>query len=180
MRALAAAGAEELVGVCGGANADRVAALGADRVVDYGQRPWGLQLADEPPFDTVFDCVGGRDTEAEAAAVLQPNGHLLTLCGPMRFLGGQRQSWLAIAKTLAYIAWRMLSSRVRGPRYTLLSGSEPNLSAVETLLLERNIRPSIDAAHAFERDDVAAALESLGGTRSGGKLVVSVAPDVGA
>ncbi len=179
VQTLAAAGAEEIVGVCSGANAARVSALGAERVVDYTQGPWGVQLADEAPFDLVFDCVGGKDTEAEARAVLRQDGHLLTLCGPIRFLGGRRLSWFGITRALAYIAWRMLSSRVRGPRYTLLSGSEPDWSAVQTLLLERDIRPSIDAVHRFERDEVAAALERLGGTGSGGKLVVAVAPDGG-
>ncbi|MFT5455709.1 MAG: NADPH:quinone reductase-like Zn-dependent oxidoreductase [Myxococcota bacterium] len=177
VQALAAAGAQEIVGVCSGANAARVTALGAGRVVDYGQSPWGEQLADEPPFDTVFDCVGGRDTEAEALAVLRLDGDLLTLCGPMRLLGGRRLSWLTITRTLAYIAWRMISSRVRGPRYTLLSGSEPEWSAVEALLLERDIRPSIDALHPFERDEVASALESVVGNRRQGKQVVVVRPD---
>ena len=177
VQALAAAGAHEIVGVCSGANADRVTALGAGRVVDYGHSPWGRQLADEPPFDIVFDCVGGRDTEAEALSVLPPDGHLLTLCGPMRFLGGRRLSWLTITRTLAYIAWRMLSSRVRGPRYTLLSGSEPNWSAVDRLLLLPDIRPSIDAVREFERDDVASALDSVVGNRRQGKQVILLRPD---
>jgi|GEM_PF-350955 len=179
VQALVAAGAKEVVGVCSGANAAHVTALGAGRVVDYTDAPWGQQLADGAPFDTVFDCVGGRDTEAEALAVLSRDGHLVTLCGPMRFLGGQRLSWLRITQVLAYIAWRMLSSRVRGPRYTLLSGSEPDWSAVEELLLERDIRPSIDAVHPFERDEVAAALDCVVSNRSRGKLVVSVAPEGG-
>lgn len=177
VQALAAAGAREIVGVCRGANAARVTALGAGRVVDYGQVPWGRQLAHEARFDIVFDCVGGRDTEAEALAVLRPDGHLLTLCGPMRLLGGRRLSWLTITRTLTYIGWRFLSSRVRGPRYTFLSGSEPNWSAVETLLLERDIRPTIDTVHRFERDEVASALESVVGNRRQGKQVVAVRPD---
>ena len=177
VQALVAAGAREVVAVCSGSNAVRVTELGAGRVVDYGQGPWGRQLADEAPFDIVFDCAGGRDTEAEALAVLRPDGQLLTLCGPMRLLGGRRLSWLTIARTLGYIAWRMLSSRVRGPRYTLLSAGEPDWSAVETLLLERDIRPSIDALHRFERDEVASALESVVSNRRQGKQVVAVRPD---
>ena len=177
VQALTAAGATEVVGVCSGSNAARVTAWGADRVVDYTQGPWGRQLAAEASFDTVFDCVGGADTEAEALTVLRRDGHLLTLCGPIRFLGGRRLSWFGITRALAYIAWRMLFSRVRGPRYTLLSGSEPDWSAVETLLLERGIRPSIDAVHRFERDEVAAAIRCLTSERSRGKQVVSVGPD---
>jgi NADPH:quinone reductase-like Zn-dependent oxidoreductase len=177
VQALAAAGAKEIVGICSGANAAHVTALGADRVLDYTKGPWGQQLAgDEAPFDAVFDCVGGRDTEAEALTVLRRDGHLVTLCGPMRFLGGQRLSWFKITQALVYIGWRMLSSRVRGPRYTLLSGTDPDWSAVEALLLERGIRPSIDAIHRFERDEVAAAIECLVSNRSRGKLVVSVGP----
>lgn len=179
VRALVAAGASTVVGVCSGANAAHVTALGADRVVDYTEGAWSQQLlaGDAPSYDTVFDCVGGRDTEAEALAVTRRGGHLLTLCGPMRFLGGQRHSWLGITQALAYIAWRMLSSRVRGPRYTLLSGSEPDWSAVDTLLIERGIRPTIDAVHRFERDEVAAAIDCLVSHRSQGKQIVAVGPE---
>lgn len=178
VQSLRAAGAKEVVGVCSGANAEHVMTLGADRVVDYTVEFWGQQLAStDAPFDAVFDCVGGRDTEAEALAVLRPEGHLLTLCGPMRFLGGQRLPWRKITQALAYIAWRMISSRIWGPRYTLLSGSEPDWSAVERLITGQDIRPSIDRVHRFERDEVAAAITSLSSSRTRGKLVVEVAPE---
>ncbi len=176
VQALAAADAQEVVGVCSTTNADRVEALGAATVVDYGQGPWGRQLAEESSFDIVFDCVGGRDTEAEAMAVLRPDGHLLTLCGPMRFLGGRRHSWFTITRTLSYVAWRMLSSRVRGPRYTLLSGSEPDWAAVDTLLLQRDIRPRIAAVHRYDRDAVASAFDAVVGNRRDGKQFVVLRP----
>jgi len=178
VQALVAAGAREVVGVCSGANAEHVRALGASRVVDYGSAPWGQQLAAESDaFDTVFDCVGGRDTEADALAILKPDGHFLTLCGPMRFAGDQRMSWGKILGTLGYIAWRTFASRFKGPRYILLSGSTPDWSAAETLLFEPDIRPAIDRVVPYQREDVAEAFECLMSNRSRGKWVVAVDPD---
>jgi NADPH:quinone reductase-like Zn-dependent oxidoreductase len=178
VQALVAAGAKQVVGVCSGTNAKHVESLGANHVVDYTRVSWGDQLrADGAVFDAVYDCVGGRDTEVEALTVLEPDGHLLTLCGPMRFLGGERLSAVEITKALAYIARRMATSRVRGPRYTLLSGTNPDWAAVQQWLLEPGVLPSIDRIYPYEREEVANAIGELTSNRSGGKLLVAVDPD---
>lgn len=178
VQALVHAGASEVVGVCSGANAQHVTSLGAGRVVDYTKGPWSRQLGvDVAPFDLVFDCVGGRDTEAHALEVLHGRGHLVTLCGPIRFLGGTRLPWTSKARAIAYIMRRSLWSRLRGPRYTFLSGTEPDWSALNHYLLEPAIKPIIDIVHRFDRDEVAAAMRGVTTSRSKGKRVVSIRPD---
>jgi alcohol dehydrogenase len=163
--------------ICSEANTDRVLALGAHRVVDYARAPWGEQLADSDAFDTVFDCVGGLDTEAEALRVLQAGGHLLTLCGPERFPGDRRMSSVELARMLGYIAWRTLSSRFKGPRYTMASGTEPDWSVVQRTLIDHDIRPSIEKVYPYQQEDVAEAFRHLASHRNRGKLVIAVDPD---
>ena len=175
VQALAAAGATQVVGVCSAANTDRVLSLGAHVVVDYTRGPWGQQLAeDSKSYDLVFDCVGGMDTEAEAIRILRPDGHLLTLCGPERFPGDRRLSAFELTRMMGYIAWRTIFSRVKGPRYTLASGSAPDWAHVQTTLIDRNIRPSIEKVYPFRLSDVAEAIRHLSSHRNRGKLVVDI------
>ena len=106
--------------------------------------------------------------------MLHAGGHLLTLCGPERFPGDRRLSAVELARMLGYIAWRTLSSRFKGPRYTLASGTEPDWSLVQSILIDHDIRPSIDKVYPYQREDVAEAFRHLASHRNRGKLVVAV------
>lgn len=70
-----AAGASEVVAVCSGRNAEWVAELGADRVVDYET----ADFTDEP-FDAVIDCIGNRSV-ADIARCLRQGGTHVVLAG---------------------------------------------------------------------------------------------------
>lgn len=172
---LSAAGAEVL-GVCSGRNADMVSALGARRVLDYTKGSFGDVLAAEPTtVARVFDCVGGRDTEAQAMKILPRNGRFLTLVGPERFVGETRLGWTKITKMLSYTLWRLLGSRVGGPRYVFVGPLAPPWEQIERLVLAPDIRPTIDREVAFERDAVAEAIEYVASHRARGKVVIRVA-----
>jgi hypothetical protein len=70
----------------------------------------------------------------------------------------------------------MATSRVRGPRYTFLSGTKPDWAAVHRWLLDPGILPSVDRIYPYEREEVAQAIGELTNNRSGGKLLVAVNP----
>ena len=179
VQALAAAGAREVVGVCGPSSTDHVLRQGASRILDYKRQPWASQLDSErETFDLVFDCIGGRDTELEARRVLKAEGQMLTLCGPIPFLGGQRLSWIEILGALGHIGWRTLESRIRGPRYTLLSGTALDWEALDRWLLAYKIVPAIEAVHPYEQRAVAQAFARLVGSPSRGKLVIALHPEI--
>ncbi|MFT4086890.1 MAG: NAD(P)-dependent alcohol dehydrogenase [Gordonia sp. (in: high G+C Gram-positive bacteria)] len=63
----------QVTGVCSGANADLVASLGAQRVVDYTRTP--LSESTER-YDVVFDAVGNL-TRADASRLLKLGGRLI-------------------------------------------------------------------------------------------------------
>ncbi|GAA4911044.1 NAD(P)-dependent alcohol dehydrogenase [Streptomonospora salina] len=64
----------EVTGVCSGANAEAVASLGADEVVDYTARDF-TRIGER--FDTVFDAVG-TSSYARCRRLLKPGGAYLT------------------------------------------------------------------------------------------------------
>ena len=84
-------GAGHVAAVCSGRNAELVASLGADDVIDYTQAD---ALAADVPYDIIYDTVGVHDHES-ARAALTPEGTYLTLvpvAGIDFFIPGQ-SSW---------------------------------------------------------------------------------------
>ncbi|MCA9707251.1 MAG: NAD(P)-dependent alcohol dehydrogenase [Myxococcales bacterium] len=176
---LDAAGAE-VVGVCSGRNAELVRALGARRVLDYTQGAFGDALvADGTEVAYVFDFVGGRDVEAQARRILPRSGRFVTIVGPERFVGETRLGWTRIARMLGYTLWRMLASRTRGPRYVFAGPLAPPWAEIERLVLEPEIRPTIDREVTFEVDAVAEAIRYVASHRARGKVVIRVADEPG-
>jgi hypothetical protein len=82
-----------VVAVCSGSNAETVKRLGAQEVVDYKLGGFGEQLSNTntnngaEKFDVVFDFVGGKDTEREAAKILRKGGKFITAVGPAKAVG---------------------------------------------------------------------------------------------
>lgn len=150
---------------------------GTDAADDVAADDAIADVPEDSEQDVEGDAGTETDTEAHALEVLHGRGHLVTLCGPIRFLGGTRLPWTSIARAIAYIMRRSLWSRFRGPRYTFLSGTEPDWSALNHYLLEPAIKPIIDIVHRFDRDEVAAAMRGVTSSRSKGKRVVSIRPD---
>lgn len=66
-----------VTGVCSGANAGLVNALGADDTIDYKQTDFGAQ--GWSTYDKVFDLVGGREVETAACRTLKRKGRFVTL-----------------------------------------------------------------------------------------------------
>lgn len=72
-----ALGASTVVGVCSGRNAEMVRDLGADRVVDYRSEPFPDALADDEPYDLVFDAIG-RHSLAKCKRIMTRRGAYVT------------------------------------------------------------------------------------------------------
>lgn len=162
-------------GVASAANTERVLGQGARGVIDYRQGPFGKQLrARGLPFDHAFDCLGGRETESQALAVLDRRGAFLTICGPERYVGERRLSFFQLAAMLGYIFRRSLLSTFRGPRYRLVGPMAPDWAAIERLLLGPGIVPPIDRVVPFDRRAMSEAIAYVGSHRAHGKVVIAL------
>ncbi|KAL1915242.1 uncharacterized protein VTP21DRAFT_7518 [Calcarisporiella thermophila] len=79
-----------VVGVCSGKNAGYARELGADRVIDYTQQAFEIELAAEEQFDVVLDLVGGNDYYYRAKPLIKQGGRYVTAVGPLSHIGAER------------------------------------------------------------------------------------------
>ncbi len=94
-----------VTGVCSGANRELVAALGADRVIDYTTQDF---LAEGKSYDIVVDCVGNAPFE-QIQASISPGGALLLVIADLRAIllapsRSRRSGKLVTADTVQYTA----------------------------------------------------------------------------
>lgn len=161
--------------VCSGANTVFARSYGADDVVDYTKDDFGdVAIRQGVQYDSVFDCVGGRDIEASAFRSLKKSGVFETVVGPLRYIGEQKLSWPAFAKVMGHIVWRMLSTRLNGgPRYTF-GEKYPRFVIKDAMdqLLEHEIRMPVVATVPFEIEAIRNAVRSLTTHRTKGRTVI--------
>ena len=146
---LAARAGAEVVGVCGAAHAERAYRLGCSLVVDYHGDPWDgvLRANGVGRIDRVLDLVGGRDNEDAGRRVLGTDGIFVTVVGPERFIGDRALGWVGVLAVLARVGYRIVSSRIRGPRYVLTGpgpGGGKELAAVAGAAVA-GVLPPIDS-----------------------------------
>ncbi len=161
-----------VTGVCSSRNVELVKSIGAEKVIDYTKGPFEKQLK-EIKFDRVIDCIGGKDTEAQAMKILKKNGRFVTLCGPDKYIGETRNSKWEIFKMFSYISLRAFISMLIRPRYIMAGiGSSPE--PIENLILKNSIKPPIDQKLYLDEKSVRDGITYVASHRARGKVVISV------
>jgi NADPH:quinone reductase-like Zn-dependent oxidoreductase len=169
----------EVIGVCGQANKERAYRLGCSLVLDYHGEPWDQRLRAKGGVrvDRVLDTVGGRDVEIAGRGVLGKDGIFVTIVGPKRFIGDQWLGWSGALAILAHVGYRMIASRVRGPRYVLTGPSfrgGKGLAAVAGAA-GAGIVPPIDSTVPFELEPMRQALRRAAAHQNRGRIVIQMA-----
>jgi len=164
----------QVTGICSGANRELVLSLGTTRVVDYTKGDFAAQMSGTL-MDYVIDCVGGRDSEAQALRILKKTGRFVTLCGPEKYIGESRLSKGGIAAMLGYVLWRYFMSKISGPRY-IMAGIGSSLEPLQTLVLDNAIKPPIDSRLSFDEKAVREGLARISTHRARGKIIIEINP----
>jgi NADPH:quinone reductase-like Zn-dependent oxidoreductase len=161
-----------VTGVCSSRNTELVISLGADRVIDYTKGSFENQVEGEK-FDRVIDCIGGKDTEAQAIKILKKSGLFVTLCGPEKYIGETRNSKWGLFKMFSYISLKAFISMIIGPRYIMAGiGSSP--APIQNLILKNSIKPIIDRKLSLDENSVKDGIAYVASHRARGKVVISV------
>ncbi|WP_108862049.1 NAD(P)-dependent alcohol dehydrogenase [Ruegeria sp. Alg231-54] len=165
-----------VTGVCSGANAGLVNALGADDTIDYKHTDFGAQ--GRSTYDKVFDLVGGREVETAAYRTLKRKGRFITIVGPVRHIGERKLSWIELLLGVGHIVWRSIASRVWGPRYQFVA-SLPRHNAYAAMLsiAKHKIRSPIEAEIPFDLLEIQAAIKTLMSHRTRGRIVINFEAD---
>ncbi len=154
-----------------------VKGLGAKRVLNRNVKPFDEQLREAgSKVDVVFDFVGGRDTERRALSILKPGGKFITAVGPVAWIGEEKLGAWKIAGMFAYVARRMLFSRVfGGPTYTMRSFNKVDFAGIREFLIETGNRAVVEAVVPLERDAIRGALKNVIAHKTAGRVVIDVA-----
>ncbi|MGW9631355.1 NAD(P)-dependent alcohol dehydrogenase [Agromyces sp. NPDC055520] len=157
---LAKAAGAEVTGVCRGAKADHVGAIGADHVIDYTAEDF---TANAGRYDVVFDLVADHSL-GRVRRSLTPRGTLVlssgrggTVLGPMRRLAA------------ASVISPFVSQRLR-PLAAVRSGDD--LAELARRIDVGEVRPVVDRVFPLEEAASAVAMLESGEVR--GKIVIAV------
>jgi len=167
------------VAVCSAANAATVRRLGADEVVDYTAGPLSeqLQKLDAPPFDVVFDFVGGTETEETAATVLRRGGLFLTAVGPWRGLGDRKLSWREWWGWAGGLAGRLLCGGCCRRPYRYAMSMEPlplNADNFDKVVVEGGARGEVALEIPFTETALRDAIRRVASRHPGGKVIINM------
>ncbi len=173
---LAARAGARVIGVCGPAHAERAYRLGCALVLDYHLGPWdrSLRAQDGSRIDCVLDMVGGRDVEAAAERTLGREGVFVSVVGPERFIGDRALGWPGVLAALGRVAYRIVRSRIRGPRYVLAGPSAGGGKALAEVAeaAATGVVPPIDSVVPFELEAMRRALRRAAEHKNGGRIVI--------
>lgn len=167
----------EVIGVCGSAHVERAYQLGCSSVIEHDGEPWDHVLrAKGARIDRMLDLVGGRDVEDAGERLLGPEGIFVTVVGPERFIGDRALGWFRVLGVLAHVGYRIISSRIHGPRY-ILTG--PGLNGGKGLAevagaAAAGILPPIDSIVPFELEPMQDALRRAAAHQNNGRIVIQM------
>ena len=163
---IAKAAGAEVTAVCGAAKTEFVAALGADRVVDYrAQDVADLGVA----YDIVLD-IGGRSTLRRLRRLTVPGGTAVLVGGD-----DKNQVFGPFGRSLRALAW----SPFAGRRFVMLVAKEHRADLVPLARLGEQglLTPAVDRV--VPMADAASAITALAAGEVRGKAVLDVAGDLG-
>ena len=149
----------EVTAVCSDRNVEMVRALGADTVVDYttedvtvgGQR-----------FDVMLDNVGNHSAE-QVLAMVKPDARFVAISGP------KEGRWLGPIAHVARTALALRRTDVSFHQFTA-EARQDDLTTLAEWLADGTLVPQIDRMIGL--DDVAAALDEIGGGHTRAKILV--------
>ncbi len=108
--------------------------------------------------------------------MLGPEGIFVTVVGPERFIGDHALGWLRVLGVLGHVGYRIISSRIYGPRY-ILTGPGPNGGkglAEVAAAAGAGVLPPIDSIVPFELNPMQEALRRAAAHQNNGRIVIQM------
>jgi NADPH:quinone reductase-like Zn-dependent oxidoreductase len=151
----------EVTGVCSARNADLVASLGADHVVDYAREDF---TQSSQRYDALVDIAGSR-TLSECRRVLTPSGVLVGVGAPSkgRWIGPMRR-YVAMTLVAPVVSQKMT--------FFMAEQSRDDLAVLVGLLETGKVTPVIDRTYPLS--EVPQALRYLETGHARAKVVITI------
>ena len=162
--------------VCSGANVETVRRMGADEAVDYtASGGFGGALASADKFAVVFDFVGGREVEREAAPLIEKGGLYVTAVGERQYVGDRKLSASEFWSSVFRLMGRSLCG-CTAPYRWVMSGAYPPIKAEmwRAAVLEAGARAAVAEQVPFAEEPLRKALRRVGSHHAGGRVVLDL------
>jgi NADPH:quinone reductase len=153
----------DVMATCSGANAELVAEMGADLVIDYGAKDFvaeALDATDGEGVDVVLDTVGGP-TLVKSLEVLSPGGCLVSI----------------VPENLAGFSLEVLAPaffKNAEMHFHLMERDVETLDALARLMERGFLTPLVTETIPFDAERVGEAHRALAGGHTRGKIVISM------
>jgi NADPH:quinone reductase-like Zn-dependent oxidoreductase len=148
--------------VCSARNADLVAEIGADEVIDYGQQDF---TRGDRPYDLIVDIAGGHGWSA-LKRVLGPKASVVIVGGP------SVNRWLGPLSHSATIGLSSIRASQNVVPIFLAQLNQEDLAVLQGLLESGKIKPVIDRTYSLSETPEAIRYLEAGHAR--GKVVITV------
>jgi NADPH:quinone reductase-like Zn-dependent oxidoreductase len=147
-------------------NVKWVAALGADRVIDYKTEDYKTIVKDA---DIVFDTLG-KDYTLEAFQVIKQGGKVVSVVGPLDEESAQAfgMAEYKLPKELSKAA----SDKEATYKFIFMHPNGSHLGIIKTLIEDEKIKPIIDKVYSFSES--IEAFTHLASGRTKGKVVIKI------
>lgn len=150
---------------------EQVAALGADRLIDYHTEDFATVLHD---YDAVFDTLGGRALE-QSFQIIKPGGHVVSLSGipDGKFAAAyglpwwKRQLLVAASHRVTHLAKQAQANY----NFLFMHPSHVELEILTHLIEQERLHPVIDRVYPFSQLNQALSYAQAG--HAHGKIIVS-------
>ena len=147
-------------------NVEWVAALGADRVIDYKTEDYKTIVKDA---DIVFDTLG-RNYTAEAFQVIKEGGKVVSVVGPMDEASAKAfgMADYKLPEELATLS----SDKAASYKFIFMHPNGAHLAEIKSLIEDEKIKAVIDTIYPFEES--IEAFTHLASGRAKGKIVIKI------
>ena len=160
--------------VCSSGNVEMVKKMGADVAVDYTSKPFSEQLVDKEKFEVVFDFVGGKNIESQAAKLLTRGGLFITAVGDREHNTDKKLTCCEFTSSFCKVCRHSCCGCCSPYKWIMSQGYPPLTEEIWKPVIEAGARAHLAEEVPFAEAPLRKAMTRVASHHSGGRVVINL------